>query len=65
MNLPEDQPGITKNLIASKVLIENSRRIIKQLEAAIMQRQSRATRHPPLMVSSISKEPPNQSGSVD
>lgn len=44
MNLSEDQFGITKKLIVSKALIENSRKLIKELEVLIKQRESDSRR---------------------
>ena len=64
-NLLGDQSGITKDLIVSKLLIENSRRLIKKLEVLIKQRESDARRDEALMVSATTKEPPSKGGSGD
>jgi hypothetical protein len=65
MNPSEDQLGITKNLIVSKALIENSRRLIKELEVLIKQRETDARRRKALLVSATTKEPPLPGGSRD
>jgi hypothetical protein len=65
MNLSEDHLGITKNRILSKKLIENSRRLLKELEVLIEPRESDGRRNKALLVSPTTKEPPNQSGSGD
>jgi LPS sulfotransferase NodH len=65
MNLSEDHSGITKNSILSKKLIENSRRLLKELEVLIKPRESDGRRSKALLLSETTKEPPNQSCSGD
>ena len=65
MHPSEDHSGITKNLIVSKILIKNSRRLLTELEKLIKQRESDARRRKAFLVHETTKEPPLLGGSGD